>query len=125
MEEKKIENPYESVSMKVGDDAVPVCPNCFQPCNPLDNYCPNCISNEAINPLTPYLPFEGIRFGAGVYAKLWRKTWTSDTTMGRRLCYICIFLLFMPILFIIGLPFVVIEKLRPKQSASSQQESEC
>ena len=101
MEEITQENPYESVSMKVGEDAVPVCPNCFEPCDPLTNYCPHCGSNDPINPLASYLPFESIRFKAGMFGKLWRKTWDSDTPLGLKCLNICLFVLFMPLIFIV------------------------
>ena len=123
MDEKNAVKVPESVSLKVADDAVPVCPNCLEPCDPLDNYCQNCGSNEAINPLVPYLPFEGIRFVAGVYAKLLRKTWDSSTPIGLQILYICFFLLFLPIIFLIALPFMIFEKLKSK-STSVQQDAE-
>lgn len=110
--------------MKVADDAVPVCPNCLEPCDPLANYCPNCGSNEAINPLTPYLPFEGIRFVAGVYAKLWVKAWNPQTVWVLKVLYMCIFLLFMPIIFVIALPFLIIEKTKSKNSGQTQADIE-
>ena len=112
MDEESADKMPESVSLKIADDAVPVCPDCLSPCDPRDNYCPNCGSNEAINPLVPYLPFEGIRFVAGIYAKLLRKTWDSSTSTGQRVLYICLFLLFMPVIFLIALPFMVFEKLK-------------
>lgn len=105
MEEQNTQNPYESVSMEVGEDAVLVCPNCFEPCNPLDYYCTHCGSNEAINPLTPYIAFLNIRFNTGLFGKLWRKTWGPETTKGLRLIYICLMFLYSPIIFIIGFPF--------------------
>jgi hypothetical protein len=62
----------------VPDDALPVCPNCLKPCNPLQNYCDSCGSNEVINPLTSYMPFVRIRFNIGMYGKLWRKIWGDE-----------------------------------------------
>jgi len=84
----------------LAEDAVPLCPNCLEPCNPLDNYCPNCDSNEAINPLASYLPFESIRFKAGMFGKLWRKGTDSSTPVTSRCLYICLFILFMPLMFL-------------------------
>lgn len=108
----------------LADDAVPVCPNCLEPCNPLDNYCPNCGSNEAINPLVPYLPFEGIRFAAGVYAKLWKQMWGPGVSTGLRILQIGLFVLFFPFIFLIGLPFVIMEKRNSRNSTSTQQDIE-
>ena len=124
MDDKLSQNMLESVSLNLADDAVPVCPNCLEPCSPSDNYCPKCGSNEAINPLTPYLPFEGIRFTAGVYAKLWRKMWSPDTSIGLRILQIGLFMLFFPLIFFIGLPFVIMEKLKSREGTSIQQDIE-
>jgi hypothetical protein len=49
----------------IPSDAWPVCPKCLKPCHPLQNYCPNCDSNEVLNPLASYMPFERIRFVYG------------------------------------------------------------
>jgi len=60
---------------KNGDErgnATPVCPDCLRPVNPRAYYCPNCESNETINPLASYMPFVRIRFGVGMVGKLWR-----------------------------------------------------
>lgn len=124
MQEQDTMSPFESVSMQVGEDAVPVCPNCFEPCNPLDNYCPNCGSNDPINPLASYMPFVDLRFKVGMIAKLWRKAWSSETMLGLRIIYLCMFLFFMPILFVIALPFAIIEKIKSKHSDRTQLDIE-
>jgi len=124
MDDDLPENIPESVSMKVAEDAVPVCPNCLEPCDPLANYCPNCGSNEAINPLASYMPFVDLRFRVGMIAKLWRKAWSSNTGRGLRLFYMGVFILFMPILFVIALPFVIVDKLKSKENIQAEQDSE-
>ena len=96
--------------MIVADDAVPLCPNCLRPCNPLDYYCLYCDSNEAINPLASYMPYVRIRFHAGMYGKLWRKSWSSETSPKLCWLYLLIAFLYQPVIFIIGLPFVILEK---------------
>ena len=73
LEEDEINN--ESVSLEVGDDAVQICPNCLEPCDPLDKYCQNCDSNDPVNPIASYMPLESIRFSTGVIGKLLRKIW--------------------------------------------------
>jgi hypothetical protein len=94
----------------LSDDAVPVCPNCLEPCDPLDNYCPHCGSNEAVNPLASYMPFVDLRFRIGMIGKLWRKTWSTKTAIGQKIIYICLFLLYMPILFLVLLVCTLYEK---------------
>jgi len=99
-------------SQQLADDAVPLCPNCLSECDPLDNYCPYCDSNDPINPLASYMPFVDLHFRIGMICKLWRKTWDSSTASWIRVLYVCFFLLFMPVLFLIVFPFVILEKLK-------------
>ena len=84
----------------LADDAVPVCPNCFEPCNPLDNYCPHCGSNEIINPLASYLPFVDLRFRIGMIGKLWQKICDKKNALGLRILYVFLFIIFMPFMFL-------------------------
>ena len=91
-------------SQPLADDARPLCPNCFSECDPRDNYCPYCDSNEAINPLVSYMPFVDLRFKVGMIGKLWRKTRSSENPIGYRIFYVCILLLFFPAFFLIMLP---------------------
>jgi len=104
MDEQDSLNPDELISQQLADDAVPVCPNCLEPCDPLDNYCPYCDSNETINPLVSYMPFADLRFKVGMIGKLWRKTRSSGTPIGHRILYVCILLLFFPAFFLIMFP---------------------
>jgi len=91
----------------------PVCPRCFQPCNPMQNYCPNCDSNEAMNPLATYMPLESIRFIAGIYGKMWRAIFLEKQTLWiRRLVYLIILLLAVPIILAISLPWAITAKIK-------------
>ena len=112
----------ESLSMQVGDDAVPLCPDCLEPCNPLANYCPNCASNEAINPLASYMPFVDLRLRIGMVVKLLRKTWNSDTPRGHRILYVAVFIVSMPVFFLLSLPFMVIGKLLSRKDKKKNKE---
>lgn len=58
-------------------DAKPLCPQCLQPCDPLQYYCTNCNSNEAINPLSAYMPYVRLRFNIGIFVKLYRRACDS------------------------------------------------
>ena len=96
--------------LKLAEDAVPVCPHCLEPCDRLQNYCANCGSNEAINPLASYMPYVRIRFNTGMYGKLWRKSWSRNTSRKIRwFCFLVVFL-YQPVIFVIGLPFVILDK---------------
>ena len=102
MEEKGSNNPrqsnkYEEIDeVFVGDDARPVCPKCFRPCEPLQNYCPNCGSNEVINPLASYMPFVRIRFNIGMLCRLF---------------FLVIIVLGAPIIPIVALPLLLMGKI--------------
>jgi hypothetical protein len=120
MDEPNTENTYGSVSMQVDEDAVPLCPNCLEPCDPFANYCPNCGSNEVINPLASYMPFVDLRFRIGMFGKLWRKTWAPDTQRIDRGINILLLLLFCPLILLIGLPFVICEKVKCRNKHSEE-----
>jgi len=68
-------------------DAKPLCPHCLQPCDPLQYYCNNCDSNEAINPLAAYIPYVRIRFSAGVFGKLFRRACDRKNPLLLRIVY--------------------------------------
>jgi hypothetical protein len=94
----------------------PVCPRCFTPCPPLQYYCPHCDSNDAINPLTPYIAFLNIRFNYDIFVTMWRKIWYDrQTFMISRLFYLLMITVFVPIFIVIGLPLLVVTKVpKPK-----------
>ncbi|MCI0498624.1 MAG: hypothetical protein L0Y36_02940 [Planctomycetales bacterium] len=115
MEDMTQDNADIEQNAAIADDAVPVCPNCLEPCHPLDNYCPHCDSNEPINPLASYMPFVDVRFRFGMIGKLWRKTWASDTKVIVRVIYLLMFMVFLPFFLLIGLSFVIYEKLATRK----------
>ncbi|MFB0525225.1 MAG: hypothetical protein ACETVZ_06760 [Phycisphaerae bacterium] len=79
----------------IPNDALPLCPNCLKPCNPLQNYCVNCDSNEVINPLASYMPFVRIRFNIGMVVKAWRKMlYDKEASILFRLVCLLIIVLF-------------------------------
>ncbi len=93
-------------------DARPVCPNCFMPCHPLQNYCDSCDSNEVINPLVSYMPFVRIRFNIGMFCKLWRRVcYDKDLSIILRFFYLIIVTLGAPILTIVGLPLLLFGRI--------------
>ena len=96
----------------IPDDARPLCPNCLKPCNPLQNYCDNCDSNEVVNPLASYMPFVRLRFVYGFFGKMWRTIWyDQETSIIHRLLCLLLIILFAPVLLIIGLPLLLIGKI--------------
>ena len=96
----------------VPKDAWPLCPRCLKPCNPLQSYCENCGAPDAINPLTPYMPFLNIRFNYAVFGTMWRKIWyDKDCSIIIRLLCVLLIVLCAPILIIFGLPLLLIGKI--------------
>jgi len=100
----------------IPDNARPVCPRCLKPCHPLQYYCDNCDSNDAINPLTPYIGFVNIPFNYGIFLTMWRKIWyEKDTPIIKRIFYFFMIGWFAPVLLIVGLPLLLIGKIeQPK-----------
>ena len=97
----------------IPEDAWPVCPKCFKPCNPLQNYCDKCDSNDVINPLASYIPFVRIRFMIGFYGKMWQRIWAGkDTSIALKLVYWIVMIFGAPIIVIVGLPLQIIGKIK-------------
>ena len=103
-------DPAQSPSAGTPEDepASPACPRCLAPFTPEDRYCPAC--GFCVSQFTPYLPVEGIRFGADLYRSAWA---TADGHNGRstgvRLMSILYLLFASPIITAIG---VVLRILR-------------
>jgi len=99
----------------IPDNARPLCPRCLKPCNPLQYYCDNCDSNDAVNPLTPYMGFVNIRFNYAIFLTMWRKLWyDKDTSIIGRLFYLFMITMFVPVFLVVGLPSFLIFKIPHK-----------
>lgn len=83
-------------------DGTPVCLKCFQPVNPLYNYCPDC--GGATGNFTHYLPFVNIRWQASVWGQAWRQVWFPDVSILGRLFRFIMIVWMVPIM-LIGLLF--------------------
>ncbi len=99
--------------LKGEGDGIPVCLKCFQPVNPLYNYCPNC--GGAIGNFTHYLPFVNIRWQASVWGQAWRQVWFPDVSILGRLFRFIMIVWMVPIM-LIGLLF---------RSSQEVAESQC
>lgn len=69
------EMDIESLQLDEDDDAsteaTPLCLHCLERVDPLDHVCANC--QGAVGQLTPYLPFESIRFEASIWGRMWHQ----------------------------------------------------
>jgi len=96
----------------IPDDALPLCAKCLKPCKPLQYYCDKCGSNDAINPLTPYIGFVNIRFNYDIYCTMWRKVWDgSEISIIRRFFYLFLIVLCAPIMAVVGVGAILIRKI--------------
>ena len=85
----------------IPEGAWPICPKCLTACHPLQFYCHNCDSNEAINPLASYMPFVRIRFNAGMIGKLgWKILYDKELSITYKL--FLVLMLIAAILFFPG-----------------------
>ena len=111
-----MDNEMRNGEDKTAGEGVPVCSNCLRPYDDvLEYYCPHCGSNEAANPLTPYIPYVNIRFNVGMVGKLWRRfQHRQNATIARRLLDLLILLLYFPLL-ILATPFVVYAKWKSRK----------
>ena len=79
-------------------EETPVCVRCFRPSDPLVHYCPHC--GEATGMWTTYLPYENIRWYAGIYARMWNEVWSRDVSMPGRILRMIIIVMFAPIMLV-------------------------
>lgn len=97
----------------LGDDALPVCPECFEICDPMQNYCDNCGSNEPINPLASYMPFVDLRFRIGMFGRLWRKiVGEDDTSFLTKLFFVFVLCVGAPVILLAGPGIFLISKIK-------------
>ncbi|GEM_PF-899806 len=115
-EEKQI---YDAVGQnaniehELADDAMPLCPQCLKPCDPLNYYCPNCGSNEAVNPLSTYMPFVELRFNTGMAGKAWRRlAYDKDTSLPNKTLSLIAIVATYPLLLVLGIPQWVLSKFK-------------
>jgi hypothetical protein len=100
---------------RLDKDSLPLCLHCLRPCEPHQYYCPNCLSNDTINPLTPYLPFVNLRFNYGFFGSMWRTIWyRPDASIFIKISCLFMTILFAPILLLVGLPLFLVNKVKHK-----------
>jgi len=86
------------------DNALPICSKCLKPCHPLQYYCDNCASNDAINPLTPYIGFVNIRFNYDIFCTMWRKMLCDKSTSTVVRIFYLAMIIILPALLIARIP---------------------
>ncbi len=112
----KAQNNDESVE----DQAWPICSDCLEPCNPLQDYCENCGSSNPVNPLISYMPFANIRFNVGLMGKLWHKVCHDDGTgLVVKCFYVSLIFMFSPIAVILFLVSLLFKDSRGSRSRTT------
>lgn len=94
----------QDMEHELDEDAVPLCLHCLEPVNPLDMVCPNC--NGAVGQLTPYMPWQSIRWSAGIWGKMWEQIWRSDLSIISRVFRFMIIVWCVPILLVGLIPMI-------------------
>jgi len=81
------------------EDETQVCARCMRLVSASTYYCPHC--GNAVNTLTPYLPFVNIPFYANFCGALWRATTEPDTTASRQAVSFLVLLICTPLVFLV------------------------
>jgi hypothetical protein len=103
-----MEQEKEKKESKDQEKEIPLCLNCLQPVDPLQHICPHC--GRAIGQFTPIMPFEGLRWQADIWGKMWNQIWSNEISFAGKLLRLLMIAWLVPIL-LIG----VIPKLWEKQ----------
>ena len=105
----------EPVPEDVATEGTPVCPHCLTPFDPYTQYyCVHC--GRGVADVTPYVPFVNIRYNFAPFGIVWRKVWRDEETgFLQRLLLLLFMLLTVPIMVVIGLPFVAWGMLRSRR----------
>lgn len=85
-------------------EQVPLCLHCLDPVDPLAKVCPHC--GGAVGQLTPYLPFEAIRWEAGIWGQMWRQVWRGSLSPASRTFRFLIIVWFAPVLLVGSLRWI-------------------
>lgn len=93
---------------------VPLCLQCLRPVSPLNHYCPHC--GQSVGQLTPYLPYEGIWFNAGMWGKLWDRLWYKNVDSAAWKCFSFVLIVIAAPVLLLALPTVWWWKSKQKSS---------
>ncbi len=78
--------------------AVPICLACCDPVEPLDTVCPHC--GAAVGQLTPFLPYESIRWSSDIWGRMWHQIWKPGCSFISRGFRFLMVIVFAPVLLI-------------------------
>ena len=113
----------EYMGIENGDqDEAPLCLQCLQPVSPLDHYCPHC--GQSVGQLTAYLPYEGIWFNAGLWAKLWNRLWYRRVDSLPRKCFFLMLIVLTAPILLLALPTVWWWKSKSRSEDSTERPNE-
>jgi len=117
MAERALTNSRQDSAERGG--ATPLCPRCLTPYRAGQHYCEKC--GWAVGKYTPYIPYVNIRFNYGWISIIWKKIWFDrEEKLAARALYLILMVLFVPVI-IIGLPFVLIEKIRRRTGKENER----
>ena len=83
-------------------DELPLCLHCLEPVAPVERLCERC--GSAVGQLTPYLPWEHIRWEADGWGRMWEQVWDRNRSLPGRLFRLAVIAWFVPVLLPFTLP---------------------
>jgi len=110
-------DPWESeMSPEELDDVdTPVCVRCLEPvASPGQHYCPAC--GNVTGEFTRYVPFVSIPFNYSLFSTLWARIRNPHASPAARAFAFAVILLIAPGMLLVGLPVLLVGKLRGKRS---------
>lgn len=108
-QEEKDENRREEPS----GEETPLCTRCLTPVSPLQHYCHKC--GKVVGQYTPYLPYEGIPFDVSIFGEMWKSLRKPKVSWLTKTLYL-LFIAWNAPIMLIGLPFLLVRKLRKKSN---------
>ena len=91
----------------------PCCLKCFEPFEPFQDYCRKC--GWAVGQLTPYKPLESIPFNYSFVKAMWAKVFYEKTSFAMKWTCITVLILTVPVIFVLGLPFLIAEQFAKRK----------
>ncbi|MDX1683194.1 MAG: hypothetical protein R3336_08740 [Phycisphaeraceae bacterium] len=100
-------------------EEVPLCLHCLQPVHPIDKICPHC--GQAVGQLTPYLPWESIRWEANIWGKMWQQAHDPEQSWASRLFRLLVIVLMVPVLLVGLIPMAWHRHQRGKRNKADKR----
>ncbi len=101
-------------SSEQSNQKMPVCLKCLTPYSPPQHYCQK--YGETVGQLSPYIPYINIPFSYSIFGTMWKRIWLEQGVPIRWNVFCVLMIIVLAPVMLIGLPFVLIAKLRRKKT---------